>query len=87
MATPTLANPSNPHHLFADTARLFAPALYPKSQPEFLVFPTGQPQYHWCVVASATNRTVSLHNSLPLALRKCTRLNKQRGKGARNATE
>ena len=86
MATSTLANSSNPHRLFAETARPFVPPPHAKSQFQFQLFPTGKPEYHWRIVALATNRTISRHKSLTGALRKCTRLNKQRGEGARNET-
>jgi hypothetical protein len=85
VATSTLANPLNPHPLFA-VARAFAPPTYPKPQPEFRVFPTGEAEYHWRIVALSANRIVSRHKSLGFALRKCTRLNEQCGKGARNET-
>ena len=86
MATSTLANPSSSHWLLAETGRLFAPPIYRKSLPEFRVFPTGQTEYHWRIVALASNRTISRHNSLKFALKKCTWLNNRRGKGARNET-
>jgi hypothetical protein len=86
VATSTLANYPNPHQLLAEIARPFAPPSYSKPQPEFLVFPTGKAEYHWRVAAVATNRTISRHKSLTFALRKCTRLNVQRGEGARNET-
>jgi hypothetical protein len=41
------------------------------------VFPTGEAEYHWRIVALATNQTISLHRSLTYALRKCARLNEQ----------
>ena len=86
MATSTLANPLNSHRLLADVARPFAPPTCRKSQPAFRVFPTGKTEYHWRIVALATNQTISRHKSLTFALRKCTRLNKQRGGGAGNET-
>ena len=86
MATSTLANSSNPHRLFAETARPFVPPTHPKSQPQFRVFATGTADYPWGIVAVASNRTIFHHQSLTFALRKCTRLNKQRGEGARNET-
>jgi len=86
MARPTLANSHSFHPLFAETGP-FAPTAYPKSQPEFRVFPTGNAEYHWRIAASATNRTISRHKSLTFALRKCTWLNNSRSKGARNATK
>jgi hypothetical protein len=79
VATSTLANPSNPHPLFA-AVRAFVLPSYPKPQPEFRVFPTGEAEYYWRIVALATDRTISRHKSLSFALRKCTRLNGQRGK-------
>jgi hypothetical protein len=68
VATPTLANPLSPH------------PSYPKPQPEFRVFPTGEAQYSWRIAALASNQIVSQHKSLAYALRKCTRLNKQNSK-------
>jgi hypothetical protein len=41
------------------------------------VLPTGEAEYHWRIVALATNQTISHHKSLTYALRKCTRLNRQ----------
>jgi hypothetical protein len=64
VASPTLANSLSPLQLFAQRQR------------EFRVFPTGDAEYHWRIVASRTNRTVSRHKSLSFALRKCSRLNK-----------
>jgi hypothetical protein len=84
VATSTLANPPNAHQLLAAIVRPVAPVTYPKSQPEFLVFPTGEAEYPWRIVALATSQTISRHKSLTLALRKCTRLNEQRGEGAQN---
>jgi len=86
VATSTLANPPNPSLLFAEKWRPFTRPAYPKSQSEFRVFPTGEAEYHWCIVGPSTNRTISRHKSLTFALRKCTRLNKQRGGGAGNET-
>ena len=80
MAIPTLANPPNPHQLFA--RRSFAITSRPKSQPYFRVFPTGGAEYHWRITALATNQTISLHKSLSFALRKCKRLNNRSDKGA-----
>jgi hypothetical protein len=57
---------------------MFAPPDRPKTHPDFRVFSTGQSEYRWCIVALATNQTVSQHKSLPYALRKCTRLNEPR---------
>jgi hypothetical protein len=79
VATPTVANSPNPPQLFAESLRPVAPMVRPKPQPEFLVFPTGTVEYHWCIVALAANRTISRHKSLTFALRKCIRLNEQRG--------
>ena len=76
MATPTLANSLN-FHSSPTVLRPFVPPGYPKPQPQFFVFPTGKERYPWRIVALATNRTVSRHNSLPFAVRKCTRLNGQ----------
>ena len=84
MATSTVVNPPNAHQLFTRIVRPFPPLPYAKSQPEFLVFPTGKAEYPWHIVASASNRTFSRHKSLTFALRKCTRLNGQRGEGASN---
>lgn len=81
MATSTLANSLYPP-LFADTGRPFARAAYPKSQPEFRVFPTEEPKYNWRIVALASNRTMSRHNSLAFALKKCTWLNGRRDEGS-----
>jgi hypothetical protein len=81
VATPTLAN-SLYRPLFADTQRPFARTAYPKSQPEFRVFPGDRAEYHWRIVALATDRTVSRHNSLPFAVKKCTRLNRRREQGS-----
>ena len=86
MAKSTLTNPLNAHQLFAETTRPFAPLSYPKSQPDFRVFPTGQAEYHWRIVALTTNQTISRHKSLSFAFRKCTRLNHRSGEGARNDT-
>lgn len=86
MATSTLANPHSCHQSFPEIARLFAPPSCPKTQPAYLVFPTGMAEYQWRVAALATKRTISRHKSLAVALRKCTRLNKQHGKGTRNET-
>jgi hypothetical protein len=79
VATSNLANPPDHHQLFAETERSVAVPMQPKPQPEFRVFPTGEAEYHWRIAALATNRTISRHNSLTFALRKCTRLNEQRG--------
>ena len=78
MAASTLANSPKSHQLLADIARSLAPLTCRKSQPEFQVFPTGEAEYHWRIVALATDRTISRHKSLTYALRKCTRLNEQR---------
>jgi len=86
VATSTLANSPDSHQLFAERVRPLAPPSYPKPQPEFLVFPGGETEYHWRIVALATNRTVSRHKSLTRTLRKCTRLNDRRGEGAENET-
>ena len=86
MATSTLANSSNSHQLFTHIVRPFASLTYAKSQPEFLVFPTGEAKYHWRIVALGTSRTISRHKILSFALKKCTRLNEQRSKGGRNET-
>jgi hypothetical protein len=86
MARLNLANPPNSHQLFAARVRLSLRSSYPKPQPDFRVFPTGEKQYCWRIAALATNQTISRHKSLSFALRKCTRLNKQRGEGVRNET-
>jgi hypothetical protein len=78
VATSTLAKAPNSHQLLADTMRPFAPPNRPKPQPEFMVSPTGRAEYHWRIVALATDRTISRHKSLIFALRKCNRLNEQR---------
>ena len=72
MATPTLANPLSSH------------PRYPKPQSGFRVFPTGEAEYSWRIAPLASNQTISRHKSLGFALRKCTQLNKQSGKGARH---
>ena len=84
MATPTLANPLNPHPLFARIVRPVVSRRYPKSQSDFRVFPTGEAEYHWRIAALATNKTISRHKNLSFALRKCTRLNDRSGEGARH---
>ena len=63
MATPTLANPFSLH------------PRYPKPQPSFRVFPTGEAEYSWRIAALVSNQTISRHKSLAYAIRKCTRLN------------
>jgi hypothetical protein len=85
VARSTLANSFNPHQLFA-AVRSFTPPSYPQPQSAFRVFPTGEAEYHWHIVALATNQTVSRHKSLSFALRKCTQLNEQRTEGAKNET-
>jgi hypothetical protein len=50
-------------------------ASHLNSFPAFLVFPTLNPTYTWRVAAAATNRTVSVHRNLELAVRKAERLN------------
>jgi len=84
MAIPTLANSPNPLQLFTHTVRLFPSPNHAKSQPEFLVFSTGQAEHSWRIVALGTGRTISRHKSLSFALKKCTRLNQQRSEGASN---
>jgi hypothetical protein len=86
VAVSTLTNPSNPPTSFADVVRPFALSSYPKPQPDFRVFPTGDAVYCWRIAALATNQTISRHKSLTFALRKCTRLNERRSKGGRNET-
>ena len=85
MATPTLANSPNPHPWLVDV-RPFGPPSYMKPEPEFRVFPTGEAEYYWRIAALANNGTISRHKSLTYALKRCTRLNQRRGKGARNET-
>jgi hypothetical protein len=84
MATPTLANPRNAHQLLAEATRPLTALSYPKSQLYFRVFPTGQAEYYWCIVASATNQTISRHKSLSFAITKCKRLNDLSREGARH---
>ena len=86
MATSTLANSPNPYQLFAAIVQPFAPRTYQKPQPNFRVFPTGDAEYHWRIVALGTSRTISRHKILSFALKKCTRLNEQRDEGGRNET-
>jgi hypothetical protein len=43
--------------------------------PAFLVFPTLNPTLTWRVAAVSTNRTISLHRNLELAIRKAERMN------------
>lgn len=83
MATSTLANSRDPHRLSRNLFRPVASPSYPKPQPEFRVFPTGESKYHWRIVVLPTNRIVSRHNSLSFALKKCTLLNERR-KGVKN---
>lgn len=84
MAASTLANSSRSHKFLPKPARPFALPSYPKTQPRFRVFPTAEAVYPWRIAALSTDHTVSCHKSLSYALRKCTRLNEQRRKGARN---
>jgi hypothetical protein len=86
MATPTVANSSNPHQSLPKLSRPFAPPSYLKTQREFRMFPTGEVAYPWRIAALATNQTISPHKSLSFALRKCAVLNEQRCKGGRNET-
>jgi hypothetical protein len=83
VATPTLANPLSVHQLFARIVRPVASRRYPKLHPDFRVFPTGEAEYHWRIVALTTN---ARHKSLSFAVRKCSRLNDRCGEGARNDT-
>jgi hypothetical protein len=78
VATSTLANFPNSHPPLAETVRPCALPNYPKPQPEFRVFPTGEAEYCWRIVALATSQIISRHKSLSYAVRKCTRLNGQR---------
>jgi hypothetical protein len=82
VATSTLAKPLSAHQLFARIVRPLASRHSPKLQPDFRVFPTGEAEYCWRIVVSATNQTISRHKSLGFALRKCTRLNNRSGEGA-----
>ena len=84
VARSTLAKSLDPHPLLAEILPPQARLRYAKRQPEFRVFPTGSAEYHWRVVALGSNRTISRHKSLTVALRKCTRLNEQRSEGVRN---
>ena len=86
MATSTVANPLNAHQSFARIVGPVASRRYPKLHPDFRVFPTGEAEYHWRIVALTTNQTISRHKSLSFAVRKCTRLNHGSGEGARNDT-
>jgi hypothetical protein len=43
--------------------------------PAFLVFPTLNEHFTWRVAAAATNRTISVHRNLELAIRKAEKLN------------
>lgn len=43
--------------------------------PAFLVFPTLNQHFTWRVAAAATNRTISVHRNLELAIRKAEKLN------------
>ena len=43
--------------------------------PAFLVFPTLNQHFTWRVAAASTNRTVSVHRNLELAVRKAEKLN------------
>jgi hypothetical protein len=51
VATSTLANSPNPHEFSPKPARPFALPSYPKAQPRFRVFPNGDSEYHWRIVA------------------------------------
>ena len=84
MATFTLANFCNSDQLFAEIRQPLRVPSYPKPRGEFLVFPTGETEYHWRIAALATNRTVSRHKSLIFALRKCSSLNQQHEKSQRD---
>ena len=86
MAASTVANPPDAHRSPRNLARPFAPPSSPKAQSELRVFPTEESEYHWRIVALPSNQTLSRHKSLAFALRKCTRLNQQRSKGARHET-
>jgi len=48
--------------------------------PAFLVFPTLTPVFTWRVVATETNRTISRHKNLELAISRAIRLNQQAAK-------
>jgi len=77
VAISNLANPSTFLPSPAKRARPFSRALQSKSHPEFRVFPTGEAECPWRIVALTSNQTISHHKSLAYALRKCTRLNRQ----------
>jgi hypothetical protein len=72
VARSTVAKSPNSHQPFAPTTR-------PKPLHEFLVFSNGNTECPWHIVAVGSGRTVSRHKSLSFALRKCNRLNEQRG--------
>ena len=84
MATPTLANSPHSYQLLAESPRPGAATTGPKPQTEFLVLPTGDGVYPWCIGTLAASRIISHHKSLTFALRKCTRLNALSGEGAGN---
>jgi hypothetical protein len=86
VATSTLANSPNPHQLFAAIARAAAPS-HRKPRATFRVFPTGTTKYPWRLEELGIEQTVSCHKSLTFALKKCTRLNQSRRKGATNETK
>jgi hypothetical protein len=43
----------------------------------FLIFPTGSPSFAWRIVAIETNRTISRHRNLALAVEKAEQLNRR----------
>ena len=50
-------------------------ATQQSTTPAFLVFPTLHSTFTWRVAAVATNRTISRHKNLELAVQKAERLN------------
>jgi hypothetical protein len=46
-----------------------------KPSPSYLVFPTLNPVFTWRIVATSTNRTISRHRNLALAIDKAEKLN------------
>ena len=79
MASSTLTNPANSYRLSAHAERPFAPMSNVKPKSHFLVFATGEAEYRWRIVALATKRTISPRMSIAFTVRKCARLNGQRG--------
>ncbi len=81
MAESTLANSLKSIQFSAAIVRANARSKHRQLQSEFRVFPIAEGEYHWRIAALETNGTISRHKSLSFALRKCTRLNKQRRGG------